>query len=130
MEPIFNGEDLSGWKRVDKPHVAIDDRPVWRVEQGSLRVVGGPGALEYEGRPFQDFVLQVDVRIRVTEGNGGLFFRTNLFLGYNKIIVAHEASSGYWFACFHFTWKRATWSSILERTVRCHGIGTRIGFYR
>lgn len=75
LKPIFNGTDLAGWKPIDRPSVTEATRPRWRVVDGLLHVKGGQGALEYQGERFDDFVLQIDVRINNPGGNGGLFFR-------------------------------------------------------
>jgi hypothetical protein len=72
---IFNGEDLDGWQRRDKPSIAPENRPVYKVEDGWLRIIGGPGSIEYCRERFDDFVLQIDVRVSVAHGNGGAFFR-------------------------------------------------------
>jgi hypothetical protein len=75
LEPLFNGRDLEGWKRIDRAKVAKEKQPRWEVKDGLIHAVGGPGALEYEGSRFGDLVLQVEVRSRAKHTNGGLFFR-------------------------------------------------------
>ena len=73
MEDMFNGKDLDGWTVIRR---AGDDRDraAWTVENGALRAVGGPGALERRGR-HGHFVLQAHVKTRSPMANGGLFFR-------------------------------------------------------
>lgn len=76
LKTILDGQPPGEtWKRVDRPSVPAEKRPVWRVEKGKLHAVGGPGALEYTGGRFGDFVLQMEVRSLSRHANGGLFFR-------------------------------------------------------
>ena len=75
LQPLLNGRDLSGWKRVDRANLPENKRPTWELQKGALRATGGPGAMEYEGL-FGDFVLQMDVQTRAAFANGGLFFRS------------------------------------------------------
>lgn len=79
LEHLFNGRNLGGWARRERVELAEERRARWEVEDSVLRVVGGPGALEYVGltptRLLGDFVVQVDVRTRAAHTNSGLFFR-------------------------------------------------------
>ena len=75
LKPLFNGRDMTGWQRIDRQTIPAEKRPSWKVDDGGLRAVGGPGAVEHPGL-FGDFVLQVDVRTRAKEANGGVFFRS------------------------------------------------------
>jgi WD40 repeat protein/enamine deaminase RidA (YjgF/YER057c/UK114 family) len=75
LKAIYNGKDLTGWKRIDRASRPVSRRPVWKVEGGKLVATGGPGALEYEKEQFGDLVLQVDVRTRRQHANSGVFFR-------------------------------------------------------
>lgn len=75
LEPIFNGNDLSGWQRVDRAGAPPARRTDWRLEKGSLFATGGPGALEHQGL-YGDLVLQITVRTLAPHTNGGLFFRS------------------------------------------------------
>jgi hypothetical protein len=75
LKSLFDGKDMGAWQRIDRQNIAADKRPVWKVEEGALRAIGGPGAVEHPGL-FGDFVLQVDVRTRATYANGGVFFRS------------------------------------------------------
>jgi hypothetical protein len=74
LAPLFDGSGLDGWRRIDRESAA-ETAPRWDVEGGVLRVVGGPGALEYEGRMYADFAAQLVVRTRAVHSNGGFFFR-------------------------------------------------------
>jgi hypothetical protein len=75
LKPLFNGKDLTDWKRIDHPRLAKAKQPSWQVIDGAVNAVGGPGALEYQGGRFGDFILQIDVRTRARHANGGVFFR-------------------------------------------------------
>ncbi|MCI0457130.1 MAG: DUF1080 domain-containing protein [Gemmataceae bacterium] len=76
LKPLFNGKDLSGWKRIDHPRLPKERQATWKIEGGALRAVGGPGALEYEGKLYGNVVLQVEVKTHARFANGGLFFRS------------------------------------------------------
>jgi hypothetical protein len=73
-QPLFNGKYLAGWKHIQRKPQPPEES-AWQVENGMLRAVGGPEALEYTEKEFGDFVLQVDVRTRAVHSNGGVFFR-------------------------------------------------------
>lgn len=81
LELLWNGHDLDGWRRIDRQAVSEGKGPTWNVEQGwnsepkHLRVVGGPGALEFTGRQYGDCIVQLVVRSRAVHSNGGLFVR-------------------------------------------------------
>lgn len=75
LQPLFNGRDLGDWKRIDHAKLPESKRPRWRVEDGGLRAIGGPGCVEYP-KLYGDFVLQVDVRTRAQYANGGVFVRS------------------------------------------------------
>jgi hypothetical protein len=76
LQSLFNGQDLTGWKRIDHAKLPEERRPKWEVQNKMIVATGGPGALEYQGRLFGDLVLQVEVRTRLRHANGGLFFRS------------------------------------------------------
>ena len=76
LRPIFDGKDLSGWVKVDRPGFRS---PVdWSVRDGAIHVEKGPGQLETE-LTWDDFVLQLDVRCNSPypffHPVGGIFFR-------------------------------------------------------
>lgn len=75
LASLFNSNDLSGWRRIDREDIPTEQRPVWSVDDGILHAIGGPGCVEYEGRRFGDFVLQLDARTNRRHANGGVFFR-------------------------------------------------------
>ena len=75
MQPLLNGKDLAGWKRIDRAKTPPERLAKWTVENGALHAVGGPSCVEYQERTFGDFILQVEARMNVRYANGGLFFR-------------------------------------------------------
>jgi hypothetical protein len=76
LKPIFNGKDLSGWRRVDTPRAK--EPPVWTVKDGMLHVEKGAGQLETEHQ-YTNFVLQLDIRTNTDDPNrhpnSGVFMR-------------------------------------------------------
>jgi hypothetical protein len=67
--PLFNGKDLTGWKRYD----VMND--VWSVEDGKIVCSGknGGGWLGTD-RDFADFELQLEYRL-TPGGNSGIYIR-------------------------------------------------------
>lgn len=75
LKPVWNQRDLSGCTVLRHPRLADDKQARWSVQEKALCALGGPGAVELEGR-YGDFVLQVEVRTRQKLVNGGVFFRS------------------------------------------------------
>jgi len=77
LNPIFNGKDLTGWKKVNSPDLSRGT-PEWSVQNGIIHVERGPGQIETE-QTFQDFVFQLDIRTNPRDSNhhpnSGVFFR-------------------------------------------------------
>lgn len=69
MKSIFDGKTLKGWK------VNQNSKPEFKakVESGAIRLTGGLGSLESEGK-YADFVLQLEYKTEKPV-NSGLFFR-------------------------------------------------------
>jgi enamine deaminase RidA (YjgF/YER057c/UK114 family) len=76
LELLMNGRDLSGWKSIERTGPTDGANQFWRAENGVLRAVGGPGAIEYAGGLLRDLMLQIDVRSRAVHSNGGVFIRS------------------------------------------------------
>jgi hypothetical protein len=74
LKPLLNRRDLTGCTVVKHPKLAAEQQTKWSVEEGVLRGVGGPGAVELAGQ-YADFVLQAEIRTRASLVNGGVFFR-------------------------------------------------------
>ncbi|MFO0911892.1 MAG: DUF1080 domain-containing protein [Pirellulales bacterium] len=69
LQPIFNGQDLSGWSEAGRREAQFAV-----TADKTLQVTGGPGQLESAGQ-YGDFVLQFAARTPTAETNSGLFFR-------------------------------------------------------
>lgn len=67
-EPIFNGENLDGWRDVP------GSESEFRVTDGAIHVTGGPGFLETD-QTWDDFVLQLEAKTNGENLNSGVFFR-------------------------------------------------------
>ena len=63
FEPIFNGEDFSGWKNTDG----------WAAEDGMLKVVADGGDIWTE-EEYESFELRFEFNVS-EGGNSGVFFR-------------------------------------------------------
>ena len=76
LQPLFNGKDLTGWEKVDRPNVQAP--PVWSVKDGAIHVEKGPGQLE-TASVYSDFLLQLEVRTNAQSEkhhpNSGVFWR-------------------------------------------------------
>jgi hypothetical protein len=76
LEPLFNGTDLRGWTKVDRPQRPAEHN--WSAVDGMLHVEKGAGQLETE-KEFTNFVLQLGVRTNPPNAelhpNSGVFFR-------------------------------------------------------
>ncbi len=74
--PLFNGTDLSGWEKVERPNTKIPAE--WSVKDGAIHVEKGPGGLETTGT-WADFILQLEARANARSEtmhpNSGVFFR-------------------------------------------------------
>jgi dienelactone hydrolase len=79
IQRLMNGRSPAGWDRRDAALLPPERRAHWTFENGVVRAVGGPGALEYAPATgpnvFGDFLAQLVVRTRRNDTNGGFFFR-------------------------------------------------------
>lgn len=95
--PLFNGQDLTGWKIHEKPSKSIvevikkekggkvigydgklaDGKvvPLWRVENGVLIGSGPPSHLFTTRGDYTDFEYRIEAQIN-NKGNSGQYFRT------------------------------------------------------
>ncbi len=72
-KPLFNGKDLSGWKKFESdPKRAKSQFTV--TEGGYLSIKNGPGDLQTTTE-WANFVLQLDCRTNGDNLNSGVFFR-------------------------------------------------------
>lgn len=68
LEPLMDGESLSGWRKTPGSDAEIT------VSNGEVHLLGA-GYLESRDR-FDNFVLQFDAKLNQVDVNSGLFFRT------------------------------------------------------
>jgi hypothetical protein len=68
FKPLFNGKDLTGWKK----YAARKD--VWTVEDGLLVCTGDGGGWLGTDRDYADFELRLEYRLR-PGGNSGVYIR-------------------------------------------------------
>lgn len=66
--PLFNGQDLSGWKAVDGPLSS------WKVEDGLLYCSGGGGGWLSTDKQYANFEIELEFRVP-SGGNSGVFLR-------------------------------------------------------
>jgi hypothetical protein len=81
LENMTNGRDLGGWTVFPGKPSQFSVTP-----EGALRVVNGPGQLEWQGQ-VADFVLQLDIFSAGKHLNSGIFFRNlpgQLWQGYES----------------------------------------------
>ena len=72
-KPLFNGKDLSGWKKYEgDAKRARSDFTV--TKEGWLHIKNGPGDLQTEAQ-YGDFVLQLECISNGKHLNSGVFFR-------------------------------------------------------
>jgi len=75
LRTMLNGKNVDGWNVLKHSRLPANRQAKWRVEDGVVIAIGGPGALELDGR-YGNLVLQVEVRTRAKLVNGGVFFRS------------------------------------------------------
>ena len=68
-QPLFNGQDLTGWTGVHDVK--------FEAHNGNLKLVRGMGWLRTE-KEYADFILEVEIRPLVERYDSGLFFRVGL----------------------------------------------------
>jgi hypothetical protein len=69
--PLFNGVDLSGW-------VNVNCTPeTWTVVDGMIHCSGVPTGVLRSEKMYENYVLELDYRHLVKEGNSGLFVHSD-----------------------------------------------------
>ena len=78
LAALFNGRNLTGWNKVDRPNRPGDHR--WEVSNGVIHVEGGPGQIETQGQ-YKNLALQLAAKTNPPSDdrhpNSGVFFRAN-----------------------------------------------------
>lgn len=102
---LFNGENLEGWG---------GDSDLWSVHAGAIVGASDEKKIEtntfliYE-RPFSDFILKVDVRLR--NGNSGIQFRSRHAPGPGWVVTGYQAD-------FSYAGERSAWGNFYEEKGR------------
>ena len=65
--PLFNGENLDGWTIVN------GDKTTWVVQDNMIVTTGKPTGVIRTNKMYENFVLELDWRHMVENGNAGLF---------------------------------------------------------
>ncbi len=65
--PLFNGNDLNGWKHVGPGEMTVED--------GIIQTHGGMGLLYWTGEQFGNCKIRVVYRMRDENSNAGVFIR-------------------------------------------------------
>ena len=101
--PLVNGNDLAGWE---------GDTQLWSARDGVLdRPIPGPRSQRVPGhrpRPYGDFVLSLNFRMRDGKGNSGVQFRSVRIPGHEMYGYQADLGEGYWGAST--TNRGGTWS--------------------
>lgn len=66
--PLFDGKELTGWKRYDSK------ADVWTVEDGMIVCTGKGGGWLGTERDYADFILRLEYRLKPA-GNSGVYIR-------------------------------------------------------
>jgi hypothetical protein len=101
--PIFNGRTLEGWE---------GDAALWKVEDGKL-VGDSPGIKKNEflatKRPFGDFELRLEFKLREGVGNSGVQFRSKRVAGGGEMEgYQADIGEGYWGSLYDEERRRKT----------------------
>jgi hypothetical protein len=67
FRPLFNGQDLAGWRVVN------GGPDTWTVRDGMIVCSGRPTGVMRTERAFENFVLELEYRHMLPGGNAGLF---------------------------------------------------------
>ena len=107
--PLFDGESLDGWD---------GDPNLWSVKNGAIvgssdgHAVDTNTFLIYK-RPFADFILRLEVRLR--NGNSGIQFRSKHVSGPGWIVHGYQAD-------FSDAGQRSAWGNFYEEKGRGRGL--------
>ncbi len=72
---LFNGKDLTGWKKHD------GDQAHWEVEDGAIAGSGKVGHLYSDRDDYEHFIFRVEAKIN-DGGNSGQYFRAKFAKGF------------------------------------------------
>jgi mannose-6-phosphate isomerase-like protein (cupin superfamily) len=106
---LFNGRDLEGWE---------GDRRFWKVDDGAIvgstdEQAAGENTFLIYTRPFADFHLKADVRLR--NHNSGIQFRSRVLPGPGHVVTGYQAD-------FSDAGERSAWGNFYEEKGRGRGV--------
>ena len=109
FQPLFNGRDLTGWK---------GDPDLWSVDSGAIvgstdRKAASSNTFLIYGKPFADFILRADVRLR--NHNSGIQFRSKVLDGPGWVVTGYQAD-------FSEAGERSAWGNFYEEKGRGRGV--------
>lgn len=98
--PLFNGKDLTGWKRFLEPGKGGDPDKVWTVANGEITCLGKPAGYIITEKEYDSFVLKFEWRWPSKPGNSGCFVYV---VGEDKVWpkgveaqLMHEHAGDFW----------------------------------
>lgn len=113
---LFNGQDLSGWEKVDGQHK-------YEVKDGVIvgtEVIGEPNGFLCTTEYYDDFILELEVKPDIVMENSGIQFRSKYGDEYNDRLYGYQAqienrppSTSSWNGAIYDE-KRRHWLYIIE----------------
>lgn len=98
--PLFNGKDLTGWKRFLEPGKGGEPDKVWTIADGVITCTGKPAGYIITEKEYDSFVLKFEWRWPSKPGNSGCFVYV---VGEDKIWpkgveaqLMHEHAGDFW----------------------------------
>lgn len=99
-KPLFNGKDLTGWRRFLDPGKGGDPDKVWTISDGVITCTGKPAGYIITEAEYDSFVLKFEWRWPSKPGNSGCFVYV---VGDDKIWpkgveaqLMHEHAGDFW----------------------------------
>jgi hypothetical protein len=76
--PLFNGKDLTGWKRFLDPKAAdADPNKVWTIDNAEIHCLGKPYGYLLTDKEYGDYLLRVQWKWPKEPGNSGVFLHVS-----------------------------------------------------
>ena len=113
FEPLFNGEDLTGWE---------GDPFLWKVEDGM--VVGRSPGIGYNDflttvKEYSDFVLRFQIQLVDNVGNSGVQIRSRRVPGSMEMIGYQvDVGPSWWGSLYDESRRRVTLAAPSEATIK------------
>ena len=113
FEPLFNGEDLTGWQ---------GDPFLWKVEDGM--VVGRSPGIAYNDfltttEEYSDFILRFQIQLVDNVGNSGVQIRSRRVSGSMEMIGYQvDVGPSWWGSLYDESRRRVTLAAPSEATIK------------